>query len=404
MFDPFSPEAIEDPHPQYARFRAEAPVLWSERLRSWVLFSYADVHWFFTNPALSADRSAAAKFEGTRTSLRTIGSEPPDHTPVRSTITRSLYPLVRHLLPSVEALVDDMLDVLEGAVHRFLDQAPLGTDPTGDGDGSRAADLVDDFAYPLPIAVIADLFGIPATDRGQFQQWSHDLARGMDRFYRKSKGSNFNQFDRFFTDLIDQRRRRPGDDLISRMLDADLGAEALTDQELASLCTTLIFAGHETTTNLLGNGMLALLRDPAEHRRLVADPRGLAETAVEELLRFDSPAQMISRTVMAETSLGDAVMRPGEVVLAVIGSANHDEAEFGPTADRLDVGRQPNYHLAFGLGHHFCPGARLSRLEARVALPALLERLPGLRLADDEPPVRRPTVILRGLEHLPVAV
>ncbi len=411
LFEPFTPEAFDDPHPQYRRLRAEAPVLWSDRLRSWVLFGYRDVHRFFSEPALSADRSLAAKYEGERDDrIRGVGSEPPEHTPVRAAITRSLYPMVAQLLPAVEALVGDMLDVLARSVDRFLDEsARLGGDSAG-GDASPA-DLIRDFAYPLPIAVIADLFGVPERDRAQFQEWSHTLARRMDRFYRKDGERSFDAFAGYFGDLVAERRRRPGDDLVSRMLDAALADSQgvpydapLTDDEIVGLCTTLIFAGHETTTNLLGNGVLALLRHPAQHRRLVADPRGLAETAVEELLRFDSPAQMISRTVIAETTFGDQVLRPGDAVLGVIGSANHDEAEFGPDADELDVGRTPNYHLAFGLGRHFCPGARLSRLEARVALPALLERLPDLRLADGDPPVYRRTAVLRGLERLPVTV
>ena len=423
VFDPFTPEAFADPHPQYRRLRAEAPVLWSDRLRSWVLFRYRDVHRFFSDPALSADRSLATKYEGDRDDrIRGVGSEPPEHTPVRAAITRSLYPMVGQLLPAVEALVDDMVDVLDRSVERFLDESGRLWAGNTAGAGSTAvagstagaadpADLIRDFAYPLPIAVIADLFGVPESDRVQFQEWSHTLARRMDRFYRKDGERSFDAFAGYFGDLVAERRRRPGDDLVSRMLDAALTDSRgvpyeapLTDDEIVGLCTTLIFAGHETTTNLLGNGVLALLRHPAQHRRLVADPRGLAETAVEELLRFDSPAQMISRTVIAETMFGDHVLHPGDAVLGVIGSANHDEAEFGPDADELDVGRAPNYHLAFGLGRHFCPGARLSRLEARVALPALLERLPDLRLADGDPPLYRPTAVLRGLERLPVTV
>ena len=423
VFDPFTPEAFDDPHPQYRRLRAEAPVLWSDRLRSWVLFRYRDVHRFFSDPALSADRSLATKYEGDRDDrIRGVGSEPPEHTPVRAAITRSLYPMVGQLLPAVEALVDDMVDVLDRSVERFLDESGRLWAGNTAGAGSTAvagstagaadpADLIRDFAYPLPIAVIADLFGVPESDRVQFQEWSHTLARRMDRFYRKDGERSFDAFAGYFGDLVAERRRRPGDDLVSRMLDAALTDSRgvpyeapLTDDEIVGLCTTLIFAGHETTTNLLGNGVLALLRHPAQHRRLVADPRGLAETAVEELLRFDSPAQMISRTVIAETMFGDHVLHPGDAVLGVIGSANHDEAEFGPDADELDVGRAPNYHLAFGLGRHFCPGARLSRLEARVALPALLERLPDLRLADGDPPLYRPTAVLRGLERLPVTV
>ncbi|MEZ5412439.1 MAG: cytochrome P450 [Acidimicrobiales bacterium] len=411
LFDPFTPEAFDDPHPQYRRLRAEAPVLWSDRLRSWVLFGYRDVHRFFSDPALSADRSLATKYEGERDGrIRGVGSESPEHTPVRAAITRSLYPMVAQLLPTVEGLVDDMVDVLARSIDRFLDEsARLRNGGAAPGaDPAQRADLIRDFAYPLPITVIADLFGVPETDRAQFQDWSHTLARRMDRFYRHDGERSFDAFAGYFADLVAERRRRPGDDLVSRMLEANLadrhGVAPLSDAEYVGLCTTLIFAGHETTTNLLGNGMLALLRHPAQHRRLTADPRGTAETAVEELLRFDSPAQMISRTVIAETGYGDQVLRPGDAVLGVIGSANHDEAEFGPDADELDVGRSPNYHLAFGLGRHFCPGARLSRLEARVAFPALLERFPDLRLIDGDPPVYRPTAVLRGLEHLPVTL
>jgi cytochrome P450 len=403
-FDPFSAEALADPYPQYERLRAEAPVLWSERLRSWVVFRYADVADFFRSRELSADRTAATKYRGRKAELRTIGTEPPDHSVVRATITKSLYPMVAELLPAVEALVGEMLDRVERTVERFLDESGWSSDrPAARAGSSAPVDLIAEFAYPLPITVIADLFGVPERDRSQFQAWSHDMARAMDRFYAKDRGANLADFSSYFRALIEARRADPGGDLISRMLEAEFRGERLTDDEIVALCTTLIFAGHETTTNLIGNGMLALLRDRAELERLLADPEGLAETAVEELLRYDSPAQMISRTVVDPTNLGGVDLAVGDTVLGVIGSANRDEAEFGPTADRLDVGRKPNYHLAFGLGHHFCPGAKLSRLEGRIALPALLRRLPGLRLAD-EPWAYRPTAVLRGLERLPVIV
>ena len=400
-FDPRSPEVLADPYPHYARLRAEAPVLRSERLRSWVVSRYEDVADFFRNRSLSADRAAAAKYQGERWSpaVRTLGSEPPVHTAMRTAITTGLYPLVPTLLPRVEALVGEMIGRIEASVDRFIDDSGLAAD----GIAAGTVDLIGDFAYPLPITVIADLFGVPAADRVQFQAWSHDMARAMDRFYAKDRDGAWADFSAYFGAMVAARRADPGDDLVSRMLAADLRAEPLSDEEAASLCTTLIFAGHETTTNLIGNGMLALLRDPGQYERLAADPEVLAETAVEEFLRFDSPAQMISRTVAEPTALGGVELSPGDTVLGVIGSANRDEAEFGPTAHQLDVGRTPNYHLAFGLGHHFCPGAKLSRLEARVAIPALLRRLPGLRLAD-EPWAYRPTAVLRGLEALPVRI
>lgn len=395
-FDPFTPEALADPYPQYARLRRESPAFYSERVRSWVLFAYDDVQAFFGEPVFSSDRSTATKYEGARSSMRSIGTDPPEHTPVRATITRTLYPMVRELLPSVEELVADMTDQLEASVGRFLDEADLAADT-----GRR--DLIDDFAYPLPITVIADLFGVPEADRPRFQQWSHDMARRMDRFYAKERGTDMASFKQYFHDMLADRRRRPGEDLISRMLELDLADEALTDDELVNLCTTLIFAGHETTTNLLGNGFLALLQDPAELSRLRADPQGLAPTAVEEFLRFDAPAQMISRTVCEPVTFAGCDMAAGDAVVAVIGSANRDEVEFGDRADRLDVGRDPNYHLSFGLGRHFCPGARLSRLEARVAVPALIERFPDLRLAE-ESWRHRETAVLRGLESLPIEI
>lgn len=391
-FDPFTPAAIADPYPQYLRCREAGEVFYSERVRSWVLFSYRDVQAFFNEPTFSSDRSTATKYSGTKPTIRSIGTDPPEHTPVRGTITQSLYPMVRTLLPAVEDLVGDMTDQLVRSVERFLDENKPDSE----------ADLIEDFAYPLPIAVIADLFGVPETDRAQFQNWSHDMARMMDRFYAKKSGMDMEGFKAYFRAMIDDRRTSPGDDLISRMLDLEFD-EPLNNDELVGLCTTLIFAGHETTTNLIGNGMLALLRDEAELERLRNDSSGLAETAVEEFLRFDAPAQMISRTVTEDTNFAGVDMLEGDAVLAVLGSANRDDVEFGSTAERLDVGRHPNYHLSFGLGRHFCPGARLSRLEAKVAIPVLMERLPQLRLGT-EPPTFRQTAVLRGLERLPVRV
>ena len=362
---------------------------------------YADVADFFRNRALSADRAAADKYQGARSTIpmRTLGSEPPTHTAVRTAITASLYPLIPALLPTVEGLVADMVDRIEASIDRFIDDAALSS-----GTQHGTIDLIDRLAYPLPITVIADLFGVPEADRGRFRAWSYDMARSMDRFYARDRGGSQAEFSAYFGAMVAARRTEPGNDLVSRILRAELRAEPLTDEEVVTLCTTLIFAGHETTTNLIGNGMLALLADRTQYERLAEEPEELVETAVEEFLRFDSPAQMISRTVAEPTELGGVELTPGETVLGVIGSANRDEAEFGPGADRLDVGRKPNYHLAFGLGHHFCPGAKLSRLEARVAIPVLLRRLPGLRLAGDEPPAYRPTAVLRGLERLPVRV
>jgi cytochrome P450 len=199
--------------------------------------------------------------------------------------------------------------------------------------------------------------------------------------------------------MVQARARTSGDDLVHRLLRADYHGDRLTAMEAVAMCTALVFGGHETTVNLLGNGMLALLRHAEQLERLRAAP-ALIDSAVEELLRFDSPAQFISRTAVADFELRGKIIKRGESVLAGLGAANRDPAVFSEP-DRLDIARTPNPHVAFGLGTHFCPGAQLSRIEARAAIPALLRRFPKMRLGT-APPVWRPTAVLRGLEHLPV--
>ena len=200
---------------------------------------------------------------------------------------------------------------------------------------------------------------------------------------------------------MEERRARPGDDLMSQFLEPTENGEQLTTEEAIGLSTSLLFAGHETTVNLIGNGVLALLRHPRELERVRDDAR-VGVTAVEELLRYDSPAQLIGRAALDSLELDGAKIARGDAVAILLGSANHD-AEHFPDAERLDVTRKPNAHLAFGLGHHFCAGANLSRLEGRAAIPALLRRFPGMRFGST-PPQWRETAVLRGLESFPVVV
>ena len=395
FFDPFTAEALADPYPQYHRFRAESPVHWSDKLRSWVLFRYDDVAEFFRDDRrLSADRSKAAKWngpplpEGQR--LRTVSIDPPEHGPVRAMLTGTLAPRVRTIGPRVDELIAQLLDAVAGAVTALAARGALPS----------TFDLIDDFAYPLPINVIAELFDIPPADRPQFRNWSHAIARGMDRFYSGGDSSRgLTEMGAYFYELVLQHQGAAGEDLLHRLLRAEHHGDHLSELEVVAMCTTLVFGGHETTVNLLGNGMLALLRHPDQLERLRADA-ALIEPAIEELLRFDSPAQFISRTAVADFEWRGGHIRTGDAVLAGLGAANRDPAVFA-AADSLDLLRRPNPHLAFGLGTHFCPGAQLSRIEARAAITALLRRFPRLRLADADP-VRRKTAVLRGLEHLPV--
>ncbi|MBA3653856.1 MAG: cytochrome P450 [Actinobacteria bacterium] len=378
-FDPGAPGFVDDPYPTYARLRAEDPVHWSERLGAWMATHYADIDAVFRNPTtFSSDRATAKKFKGAPLPMRSISSDGPEHTVVRGAITATLTTkVIESIRPRVATLVDEMLDALAGR-DEF--------------------DLIADFAYPLPITVIADLFAVPEEDRAQFQEWSGRMARSMDHFY-SGMGGGLGEMVQYCARLAAARREHPGDDLITALL----GTGELSYEEAIGLCATLIFAGHETTTNLIGNGMLALFRSPDQLQRLRAagDEPGALRVAVEELLRYDSPAQMLARVVREETELGGKSLHVGDSLLAVIGAGNRDPAGF-KDPDDLDVGRSPNPHLGFGVGLHYCVGAALSRREAQVAIPALLDRFPRIRLAGA--PAFRNTIVLRGLESLPVAV
>lgn len=391
-FDPFTPTAIEDPYPQYAWFRAHEPVTFSEKLRSWVLFRHDDVSAFFRDDArLSSERAPNGRGRPPETlDLRTVSSDPPAHTPVRAILVASLTPAVRTVAPAIDGLVTALLARVEAAVARVVDRTHLAGE----------VDLIAEFAYPLPIRVIAELLGVPDDDRERFQEWSRAVARGMDRFFSGNEASQgLRDIGAYFLGLVLERRGSTGDDLVRRILGADFRGERLTDLEVVALCTALVFGGHETTVNLIGSGVLALLRDEDARARLRHDP-GLVPTAIEELLRFDSPAQLVSRTARIDFTLRARHIRAGDRILAAVGAANRDPEVF-TVPDRLDLARNPNPHLAFGLGTHLCPGAQLSRLEARAAIPALLRRFPAMR-PGSTPPVRRPTAVLRGLESLPL--
>ena len=367
-----------DPYPEYARLREDDPVHWNEKLGAWMVLRHADIDSVFRDPRFSSDRSQAKKARGPKGQLRSIGSDPPEHTAVRGTITATLTTsVIESVRPRVAKLVDELLDGLAGR-DEF--------------------DLIADFAYPLPITVIAELFGVPEGDREQFQEWSRAMARTMDHFF-SGAGGGMSGMAQYCHSLATERRDNPGDDLISAMLQTG----ELTFEEVVGLAATLIFAGHETTTNLIGNGMLALFRAPDQFEalRAMGDDVSAIRVAVEELLRYDSPAQMLNRVVGVDADLRGKQLQAGDSLLTVIGSGNRDPLVFD-APDTLDVTRHPNPHLGFGVGLHYCVGAALSRREAQVAFPALLSRFPRLRLAGE--PVWRDTFVLRGLESLPVSV
>jgi cytochrome P450 len=310
--------------------------------------------------------------------------DPPDHTRLRNLVSKTFTPrMIERLRPRVESLTEELL-------------VNIGRD--------RRIDFVEAFAYPLPVTVIAGMLGVPTEDWERFRRWSSVLAVGLDPVVASGQRRNTLAAGRalyeFFGEIIAKRRAEPRDDLISDLVAVEEAGDRLTEQELRMLCIMLLIAGHETSVGLLGNGLLALLRNPAELERLRAEP-DLAERAVEELLRYDSPVQMTNRIATQEQVVAGQAIAPGEVVVTLLGAANHDPEVFS-TPEMLDVGRDPNPHLSFSRGLHFCLGAPLGRLEGRVALPMLLRRFPDLRL--DGEPEWRAMLTFRGLSHLPVAV
>jgi cytochrome P450 len=393
-FNPIDPEFVADPYPMYHRLRAEDPVHHSP-LGFWILTRYEDVVAVLRDGRFAKEAIAAfvAKRLGVEVATTGIGismldRDPPDHTRLRSLVSKAFTPrVVEGLRPRIQQIVDELLD-------RAEDQ--------------RGMDLIEEFAYPLPVIVICEMLGVPVADQERFRGWSLDLARGLDATLfgphsdvaARSRASR-EALTHYFRDLIAERRSAPRGDLLSALIAAEEAGDTLNEQELLATCILLLVAGHETTVNLLGNGTLALLRHPAELRRLRENP-GLIGTAVEELLRYDGPVQRTARIPSADVTIGGRTITAGEMVMPFIGAADRDPAQF-PEPDRLDLARADNRHIAFGWGIHFCLGAPLARLEGQIAIGTLVRRLPKLALACDRPEYRQ-SLTLRGLKALPVAL
>jgi pimeloyl-[acyl-carrier protein] synthase len=390
-FNPMDPAFVADPYPTYHRLRTEDPVHHSP-LGFWVLTRYDDVVAALRDPRLVKEPLAAfvaARFGAPvpAMGLSMLDRDPPDHTRLRGLVSKAFTPrVVEGLRPRIQQIVDGLLD-------RAAERGSM--------------DLIEEFAYPIPVAVICEMLGVPVEDHERFKGWSLDVARGLDLIWlgpdsevgRRSVAAR-KALGEYFRGLIAQRRAAPRSDMLSDLIAAEEAGDKLSEVELLATCILLLIAGHETTVNLIGNGTLALLRHRDQLERLRREP-ALIGSAVEELLRFDGPVQRTARIPSEDVVFGGRTIAKGEMVMPFIGAADRDPAQF-PDPDRLDIGRADNRHIAFGWGIHFCLGAPLARIEGQIAINTLVRRLPKLELATSEPEYRQ-SLTLRGLKALPVA-
>lgn len=396
LFNPYLAANRRDPYPSYARVR-EVGGLYRSPLGLFVASRYEDVVALLRDPRFSADRSHAAPFRLIRWMNRgapdflnlidrnLLNLDGADHTRIRGLVNKAFTPRrVAALRPRIETLVEEQL---AAAAKR--------------GD----FELVRDLAHPLPVIVIAELLGVPAEDRDKFRAWSNGVVQILDPLSAERGMARAREaasaLASYFRVMLALRRAQPRDDLLSAMIAAEQDGRVLGEGDLLALCTLLLAAGHETTTNLIANAVLALLRFPDQAERLRAEP-GLMPTAVEEFLRFDSPVQFTDRVALEAVEFAGQRIPRGRPVGLLLAAANHDPAQFA-APHRLDVGRADNRHVAFGGGPHFCLGAPLARLEAEVAIGALLRRFPNLR-GDASAVAYRASVLLRGPVALPLRV
>jgi cytochrome P450 len=365
----------------------------------WIYTRYEDVDAILTRPGMSADRRNGnnrfaemqrEQMENDRTSPfnrapTMLTTDPPDHTRLRRLVSKAFTPrAVEELRPRIQDIVNFLLD----------EAAQAGE-----------MDLVQALAYPLPVIVIAELLGVPPEDRARFKKWSDEIVATLGGPFTPQSvidqaAASINELVAYLSEIIEDRRKNPREDLISGLVAAEDGGNTLSTEEIYTTTILLLVAGNETTTHLIDNGMLALLKNPEQMELLRSDP-SLIKSAVEELLRFIGPVQLTGRVVREEQELGGQLLKPGDSAMAILGAGNHDPAKWGENASSLDITRNPTDHLALGDGIHFCLGAPLARAEAQIAVNTLLERFPKLGLAIDEPEWGG-TFIIRGVKSLPL--
>jgi cytochrome P450 len=377
----FSDETRRDPYPIYAGFRARSPLVREPRSGLWLAFDYDGVHRLLSDTGAFSSRSGPADWM--------IFQDPPRHTELRALVSQAFTP------KSIAGLEPRIRELSRGLLDRVVARG--------------AMDLAEDFAVPLPMLVIGEMLGIPPEDRARFKRWNDAIVAvsyvfGADAAAAKAVMAEFRavtgEMGEYLAALLSQRRQAPRDDLLSRLAVAEVDGERLTHADILGFFQLLLLAGSETTTNLINNAVLCFVAHRDQLERVERD-RTLLASAVEEVLRFRSPLQWMFRIAVRDVELHGQTVAARSTLLAMIGSANRDPVAFAD-AERFDVGREPNPHLAFGHGVHFCMGAPLARLEARVALGDLLDRVKGVELASDRPWEPRRGLHVHGPTRLPV--
>ncbi len=394
MIDFNNPAFVADPYEALKSLRLHGQPIWHEQMQIFLAARHSDANDVFRNKALGRifkDKTPEFEWETFNWlhSDSILDSEPPKHTRLRALVAKAFNRnKIEGMRPAVERITQQLLDAIDEKVKN-----------------GQNFDLIADYAEPLPVKIIADLLGFPESEEHLLRPWSQSIVKMYEvnpsEQYKEEAKKAAGEFAAYVRDLAQLRKASPGQDLITDLAMVEENGEKLNSHELIATCVLLLNAGHEASVNAFGNGMVAALERPDQSALLRDNPRGVTETALEEFMRFDAPLHLFERTATVDTELGGVKIAQGQKIAALIGAANRDETIFSDP-DSMDLTRDPNPHIGFGAGIHFCLGAPLARLEMGVSLPALWEKYPTMQLAST--PVRRPTFVLRGYESVEISI
>ena len=393
MIDFNNPTFVANPYEQLKALREIGKPVWHEGMQIFLAARHSDANDVFRNKSLGrifTDKSPEFEWETFNWlhSDSILDSEPPKHTRLRSLVAKAFNRnKIEGMRPAVERITQQLLDAIDEKVK-----------------SGESFDLIADYAEPLPVKIIADLLGFPESEEHLLRPWSQSIVKMYEvnpsEQYQIEAKKAAGEFAEYVRNLAEHRKINPGKDLITDLAMVEENGEKLNSHELVATCVLLLNAGHEASVNAFGNGIVAALERPDQAELLRKNSRAITETALEEFMRFDAPLHLFERTATIDTELGGVKIEKGQKIAALIGSANRDSSVF-EKADEMDLTRDPNPHIGFGAGIHFCLGAPLARLEMSVSLPALWEKYPNMQLAGT--PVRRPTFVLRGYESVSIS-